>query len=183
MSSIAIRFKPTYSRNLEIGSGPSKRNGWTTLDMCSGADIYWDLRVRLPFKESSFEKVYCSHVLEHFSFHELVYLLRDVCRILKPGGQFLICVPDATFFIDAYLGKRDPKILMQYKPAISSMNSMDILNYIFYMEGHHKFMFDSKNLAFHCQAAGFSKCVARAFDPTLDSASRDYESLYMICEK
>ncbi len=60
---------------------------------------------------------------------------------------------------------------------------MEILKYMFYMDGHHKFMFDLENLAFHCEAAGFTDCAPRVFDPHLDMAARDYESLYMSCRK
>ena len=183
VSLIQIKLRPITSENLEIGSGPKQREGWVTLDMCSGTDVYWDLRFELPFKESSFDRIYCSHVLEHFSYKELIFLLRNIFNVLKPGGQFLICVPDASLYVDAYLGKLDPESLMQYKPAISSSKSMDILNYIFYMDGHHKFMFDAESLSYHCQAAGFSSCEPRIFDSTLDMAVRDYESLYMLCLK
>ena len=183
ISYIRLKIIPLSSANLEIGSGSAKRTDWLTLDICKGSDIYWDLRLRLPFAQMSFNKVYCSHVLEHFSFNELMVLLRNVHRILKPGGQFYICVPDASLYIEAYLGKRDAEKMLQYKPAISSSHSMDILNYIFYMDGQHKYMFDAENLAYHCKAAGFRQCETRSFDPVLDQAARDYESLYMLCIK
>jgi len=182
-SYLKIKIRRSNKTQLEIGSGPTQRAGWMTLDMCKGADVYWDLRYKTPFDESSFDRVYCSHVLEHFSYQDLKELLSEVHRILRPDGEFLIAVPDASIYVDAYMGKRDATELMQYKPAIASTKSMDVLNYIFYMGGHHKFMFDSENLAFHCGAAGFVSCISRPFDPTLDMAARDYESLYMSCRK
>ena len=182
-SYLMIKTGRSNKTQLEIGSGPTQRTGWITLDMCKGADVYWDLRYKTPFKESSFDRVYCSHVLEHFSYQGLKELLSEVHRILRPNGEFLIAVPDASIYVDAYIGKRDADELMQYKPAIVSGKSMDVLNYIFYMDGHHKFMFDSENLAFHCGAAGFVGCSPRPFDPSLDMAGRDYESLYMSCRK
>lgn len=168
---------------LEIGAGATQRAGWLTLDMCKGADVYWDLRYKMPFSESTFDRVYCSHVLEHFAYRDLKKLLTEVRRILRPNGEFLIAVPDASLYVDAYLTKRGAAELMRYQPAIPSTKSMDVLNYMFYMDGHHKFMFDAENLAFHCQAAGFARCAPRSFDPTLDMAARDYESLYMSCRK
>lgn len=182
-SYLKIKMGRLNKAQLEIGSGPTQRAGWLTLDMCKGADIYWDLRYKMPFNESTFDRVYCSHVLEHFSYRDLKELLIEVRRILRPNGEFLIAVPDASIYVDAYIGKRDADELMQYKPAIASGKSMDVLNYIFYMDGHHKFMFDSESLAFHCKAAGFVSCIPRSFDLTLDMAGRDYESLYMSCRK
>lgn len=182
-SFIKIRLLGTTASRLEIGSGPAKREGWLTLDMSSGADVFWDLRRRLPFDDGCFDQVYCSHVLEHFSFNELKLLLLEVRRVLRRGGEFLITVPDASLYVDAYLGRRSGGELMKYAPAVCSGKPMDILNYIFYMDGHHKFMFDNESLAFHCEGAGFVECAVRPFDENLDMPARDYESLYMRCCK
>ena len=180
-----VRFKFTNSdvRQLEIGSGPNKREGWVTLDMLKGADVIWDLSYKLPFKDNTFDRIYCSHVLEHFPYHEMVRLLRDMNRVLQAGGRLIITVPDASIYVDAYNDNRFAIELLQYKPAVSSTLKMDVLNYIFYMDGHHKFMFDAENLAFHCDGAGFVRSSIRSFDPSLDLAARDYESLYMECYK
>lgn len=185
MATSLLKLKTSHANvtQLEVGSGPRKRRGWITLDRCKGADIFWDLRNNLPFKDSCLDQVYCSHVLEHFSLHDMQDLLREVHRVLRSNGVFLIAVPDASIYIDAYMGNRDGNGLMQYRPAIASAKPMDMLNYIFYMDGHHKFMFDAENLAFHCEAAGFIDCVPRSFDKNLDMAARDYESLYMSCRK
>lgn len=160
-----------------------RKPGWITLDMCRGADVYWDLRRALPFDDTSFERVYCSHVLEHFSYSDLRKLLLEVRRVLRPGGQFLITVPDAAIYVDAYARGTGPGDLLRYRPAVVSDKRMDMLNYIFYMDNHHRFMFDKDNLAYHCSEAGFEACTLRPFDPSVDSAERDYESLYMACSK
>jgi hypothetical protein len=53
---------------LEIGAGDRKgANGWTTLDICANCDLYWDLRLPLPFPANSITKIYSSHVLERTS--------------------------------------------------------------------------------------------------------------------
>lgn len=182
-SLLKLRARPPSVRQLEIGSGPVRKPGWITVDMSSRADVYWDLRHGLPFGDASFERVYCSHVLEHFSYPDLRRLLVEVRRVLRPGGQFLITVPNAALYVDAYLGRTQPVDLLRYRPAVISERPMDLLNYIFYMDNHHRFMFDQDNLAHHCREAGFEACAARAFDPSIDSADRDYESLYMACTK
>ena len=183
MSFVKLKLNPPTARQLEIGSGPVRKAGWVTLDMCRGADVIWDLHHALPFAGDSFERVYCSHVLEHFHYPDMPRLLKQVFRVLRPGGQFLIAVPDASLYVSAYVAKSNASELLRYGPAVISQQPMDILNYIFYMENHHRFMFDQDNLTHHCREAGFDACAPRALDSSVDSAERDYESLDMICNK
>jgi SAM-dependent methyltransferase len=46
---------------------------------------------RLPFADHSFDKVICSEVLEHI--HDYQSILREIQRVLKPGGQLAVSVP------------------------------------------------------------------------------------------
>jgi SAM-dependent methyltransferase len=46
----------------------------------------------LPFPESTFDIVICLDVLEHIVEHDLV--AAEIFRVLKPGGKFLISVPE-----------------------------------------------------------------------------------------
>ncbi len=170
-----------FSR-LEIGSGPTRRPGWLTVDHCRGADVIWNLEHPLPFPDDCFETVYASHVLEHFRHAKLKLLLVELNRVLKAGGKILICVPDASKYVTAYVAN-DPMGLLRYQPAILSPCRMDILNYMFYMDGHHHMMFDIENLRWHTEHAGFRNCEERPFDSSIDSEERRYESLYAICEK
>ena len=53
---------------------------------------------RLPFATHSFDAVIANHSLEHF--HQLGDVLRDLGRILHPGGALFVAVPDATTLTD-----------------------------------------------------------------------------------
>lgn len=178
-----LRLNSAMPGQMEIGSGPVRKPGWVTVDLCTGVDVYWDLRRKLPFADASFDRVYSSHVLEHFTHKELKKLLREVLRVLRPDGQFLIAVPDASLYVEAYLKREDARNLLRYLPAVVSDRPMDYLNYIFYMDNQHKFMFDQDNLTHHCHQAGFVDCERREFDPQIDAAGRQYESLYMVCRR
>jgi SAM-dependent methyltransferase len=67
---------------LEIDSASARRAG--------AADVYYDGR-RFPFTDGEFQSVLCNQVLEHvFDPDEF---LREVHRVLCPGGQLLLTVP------------------------------------------------------------------------------------------
>ena len=57
---------------------------------------------------------------------------------------------------------------------------MDILNYIAYMDGNHKYMFDTDNLVQVLLSSGFSSVRIREFDPIMDLPERQFESIYAI---
>ncbi len=65
---------------------------WTRTELYSRVkpDIYGDARC-LPFADQSFDAVLCFQVLEHVNRPEAV--IREIGRILKPGGQAFISVP------------------------------------------------------------------------------------------
>src|SRR5215831_12953436 len=53
---------------------------------------------RLPFASGAFDAVVSNHSLEHFL--ELEAAVREIGRVLKPGGGLYIAVPDATTLTD-----------------------------------------------------------------------------------
>ena len=165
---------------LELGSGSKLGSkGWTTVDV-RGADINWDLRHGIPLKDGSVEAIYTSHLLEHIPYEQLIAFLRECRRLLKPGGELLVCVPNARYYIDAYVAgevfrPRDE----WWSPASVNTNScIDQLNYIAYMGGEHHYLFDTENLVNTLLSGGFAKAELRNFDIELDMPIRDFESIY-----
>ncbi len=170
---------------VEIGSGPRKgKDGWTTVDMSLQSDLYWDLRRKLPFPSNSISTIYSSHVLEHFQYRDLTRLLSDCYRVLKQGGEFVVCVPNAGIYLKGYLNASAfDKNHMGYAQAIYSNLKIDIVNYIAYLDGEHRHMFDEENLLHLLRKVGFSSSRLREFDPNLDLLERKHESIYAEAEK
>ena len=167
---------------LELGAGEKKgENGWTTIDMTKNCDLFWDLRNGLPFPNESISKIYSSHFFEHLSFKEAQKLLDDCLKVLVPGGTFSICVPNARIYIEAYLGQSfldKNRFFGGWKPAYNNTTKIDYINYVAYMDGHHKYMFDKENLVHILSSKGFTNVNLREFDPNLDRKVRDFESIY-----
>ena len=171
---------------LELGSGDTKRErGWITVDFHEDCDIIHDLREDLPFPDNTFLNIYSSHVLEHFEHDDLIRLIKEIYRILKFKGIFRVCVPDASIYLDAYFNPEqfDAEFFCHYRPAYHVYSKIDYVNYIAYMAGHHKIMFDRENLPRILRSVGFRTVEERAFDPRFDLAKRDYESIYFSAVK
>lgn len=81
--------------NLHIG-GKQRKDGWRILNIQPGehVDFVGDISDLSQFGDESFQKVYGSHVLEHVRQTDVLNTLTGIRRILKPGGQFLVSVPD-----------------------------------------------------------------------------------------
>lgn len=81
-------------RRLNLGSAGYKKNGYVNVDWQSivEPDVAHDLNTfPYPFQDDEFDLVEADHVLEHLDRPFAV--MRELHRILKPGGQLIIKVP------------------------------------------------------------------------------------------
>lgn len=165
---------------LDIGGGHRKgTNGWITVDTARECDLYWDLREGLPFDDGTVKAIYSSHLFEHLTFDEGQSLMKECLRALMPGGLFSIVVPNARMYIEGYLGQREiPQEYYGWAPAFNNTTAIDAVNYVAYMAGEHKYLFDQENLVYRLTLAGFTEVRPREMDPALDMVERDYESIY-----
>jgi len=83
-------------KKLNLGCGHRFAKNWVNIDFHSEHPEVQRVNVlqRLPYSENSFDAVYSSHVLEHFSPETAAALLQECHRILKPGGILRTVVPD-----------------------------------------------------------------------------------------
>lgn len=84
---------------LDLGAGAVSPPGF--LPIGNGHDrkqIY-----PLPFENGSIDEIRASHVLEHFPHGQVLEVLRDWVRTLRPGGKLRIAVPDFEKIAEGYL--------------------------------------------------------------------------------
>lgn len=83
---------------LDLCCGPQKYAGAIGIDIYpfDGVDVVQDVRAGLPFEDSTFDMVLAKHCLEHFTGFDLMRLVNEMWRVTKPGGQWIVVVPDAT---------------------------------------------------------------------------------------
>jgi hypothetical protein len=92
-------------KRLHWGCGELRPDDWINADSQPGpgVDIACDIIIDgLPLESDSMELVYCSPALQSLPAHELVPALRELRRVLKPGGLLRLCVPDFDRALQAY---------------------------------------------------------------------------------
>ncbi|HLP47086.1 MAG TPA: methyltransferase domain-containing protein [Candidatus Kapabacteria bacterium] len=92
---------------LNIGCGDRFHKDWENIDLVPfSADVKKiDILGRLPYRDQSFQAVYCSHMLEHLDRDAAAAFAREVFRILKKNGIFRVLVPDLEQMARLYLEK------------------------------------------------------------------------------
>lgn len=92
----AARDPAEDGRRLNVGCGADVRPGYVNLDRAAlaGVDVVHDVDRRpWPFEDQAFSEVLCESVLEHV---DLVPTMREIHRILRPGGMLRLTVPHFT---------------------------------------------------------------------------------------
>jgi predicted SAM-dependent methyltransferase len=168
---------------LELGSGYKRgSNGLVTLDKVWKCDLPWDLKRGIPLPSDSVDVIYSSHLFEHIPFNDQARLLAECLRVLRPNGAFSICVPNARLPIAAYLRNT----YFYSKEASASFawpctdSYIDQVNYIAYLNGQHKYMFDECNLLVMMNKCGLRDSRLREFDKAIDLECRRHESIFAI---
>jgi ubiquinone/menaquinone biosynthesis C-methylase UbiE len=80
---------------------------------------------RLPFEDGTFDVVLTSHVLKHLDDEALVTGFREVARVLRPGGRFLLwefekSARSAPLFWSARLSGLPPAFQLRTVPEFSA---------------------------------------------------------------
>lgn len=154
-----------------------KRNfgpDWIHIDGGNFPHLHSKDIVKLPFKNNTADVIYCSHALEYFDRQEVVMVLNEWKRVLKPGGTLRLAVPD--FNQMCFLYQR------------GQVNLEDILGPLYgkwEMDGksvYHKTTYDYKSLSFLLTEIGFKDVIHYDWRNTEHSKFDDHSQAYM-CPK
>lgn len=172
---------------LNCGCGPVLKPGWVNIDLGNkDADLQLDLREKLPFPGNSVSAVYSEHFFEHLEYpNETGMFLAESLRVLIPGGQFRVGVPDTEWPLIAY-AKDDHgyfrTVRERWHPAHCD-TKMHNINYHFRQGAEHKYAYDYETLAKIMAQAGFTQIQRSQFDPNVDSEHRKIGTLYVSANK
>ncbi len=90
---------------LNLGCGNRYHKDWINLDFhSSNQDVdEYNLLNGIPYSDNTFDVVYHSHLLEHFSKSDALRFINECYRVLKPNGIIRIAVPDLEIIVKNYL--------------------------------------------------------------------------------
>lgn len=182
---------------MHLGCGQQVLRGWTNLDLANG-DYRLDLgRGTLPFADASFGMVVTRHFIEHLELaSQLLPLLKDIHRCLRPGGVLWATCPDIRKICTLYVADggqslKAARIEREFRRGLSPAHpwSLDdysrlvgtpashMINCLFFQGGEHCNLFDFELLSWVLGIAGFVD-VRQACERELLIAAPDLPARY-----
>jgi predicted SAM-dependent methyltransferase len=193
---------------LHLGCGARRIQGWLNVDLVN-SDFDIDLAGgRLPWKDKSFQAIVAQHVVEHLDLlDELVPILSEFRRVLKPKGQIWVSSPDLEKICNSYIKNRMADLLEDRKTrfpyyGMGHLPVQYMINDFFHQydrqsnsygfksleasQGAHKNLYDFDILEWAFQTSGFQKIV-RVSEvnllsrfPSFPARSDDLQSIYVF---
>ena len=189
MKGLQIRTKYSTSPiiKLDLGSGDFHRKGFIGIDLSHKADIPWDLGWGIPFRENTVDIIRSDHFFEHLDIDNLIFVLKECHRVLKPKGVLDITVPHIDPYIEAYLKKdliflksKINDIPIKYENILAT--PFDIIMWLLYRNGDHKVFFDRDSIVHKLKISGFKIIKERRKNKKIDRNIR-YSSIYITAIK
>src|ERR1700730_6974800 len=97
---------------LNLGCGGRFHPDWVNIDLTSNRTgvISHDLSKGIPFSPDSADAIYLAAVFEHIRRNDAANFLREIYRVLKPGGIVRVGVPDLEKICRLYLEKLEASL-------------------------------------------------------------------------
>jgi SAM-dependent methyltransferase len=90
-------------RRLNWGCGDWVAHGWVNSDLKAGDGVVeCDIREGLPFESDFFDYAVSIHALPELAYAELIPALRELRRVIRPGGILRLGLPDLERSFEAY---------------------------------------------------------------------------------
>ncbi len=144
---------------------------WIHIDGGDFSHLHSKDITKLPFKGNEVDLIYCSHAIEYFDRDEIILVLNEWKRVLKPGGMLRLAVPDFETMIDLY---HDCKIKLEdiLGPLYGKWKMGD-----FYV--YHKTTYDYRSLETLLKEIGFKNIQPYDWHRTEHAHIDDHSMAYL----
>ena len=141
-------------RRLNWGCGESPPAAWVNSDLVDapGVDISCDIREGLPVDDDWFDYVVSIHALPMIPYPDLVPVLAELRRVLKPRGVLRLGLPDVEKGIQALL-RRDREYFLVPDDDVRSIGGKFVVHMLWY--GWSRTLFTSDFTEELLRKAGF----------------------------
>ena len=147
---------------VQVGCGSNLLANWFNTDLVAGPGVTFVNAVKpLPFPASALNYVFTEHMFEHISYVAGQKFLREVYRVLKPGGIVRVSTPELAFLMRLYSDSQSDLIRRYceyvaetFLPEPRVRTRCAVVNNFFYNWGHC-FIYDFETLEHTLTAAGF----------------------------
>jgi SAM-dependent methyltransferase len=172
-------------KRLNWGCGAHVASGWINSDIKAeaGVDLVADIREGLPLDGGSVDYAVSIHALPELSYPDLVPVLEELRRVLKPGATLRLALPDLRRGIDAYLAGNENYFKVG-ADEVSSLGGRFIVQMLWY--GYSRSLFTTDFALELLARAGFVDVVDCSFGVTASGISeiveldnREDESLFV----
>jgi predicted SAM-dependent methyltransferase len=146
----------TSVRRLHWGCGSSARPGWINSDRraAKGVDLVAEIQNGLPLDDDSIDYAVSVHALQEVPYADLVPTLRELRRVIRPGGVLRLVLPDLDQGIRAYLTNDLGHFLVPDDDA-KSLGGKFIVHMLWY--GHSRVLFTHDFVEELLLKAGFAR--------------------------
>jgi predicted SAM-dependent methyltransferase len=187
-------------RKLQIGAGQVDYPGWLNTDIAPGPEeAYLDATRRFPVPDGSIQYIFGEHVIEHLSYDNGLFMLRECYRVLAPGGKIRLATPNLMKYLQLFQEPKTEEVRSYLRRKIeahgwpqSSRPESMILNLEMKSFGH-QYLYDPHSLSDRLTQAGFRMITefppGESDDPQLRGvesrhnnswrAINDYESMIL----
>jgi predicted SAM-dependent methyltransferase len=159
---------------IKIHAGCGKRDfgsGWFNIDMANFPHIHHQDIGKLPFPDNSVDLIYSAHTIEYFDRQEVIPLLLEWKRSLKPGGIMRLAVPNFCMLAKLYMDGKYP-----LKNLLGPMyGRMDVGNKLIY----HKTVYDCVDLMELLSSIGMKNLRRYNWQDTEHAQFDDHSQAYL----
>ena len=179
---------------LHLGCGKRYLEGYLHVDIAEFEHIDYQLPIDdlSTFKDNTAEEIYASHVLEYFDRNDVINVLTEWKRVLKPSGILRLAVPNFPKLVEVYQSSKELTSILG-----PLYGKWDIGNQEFI---YHKTVYDENSLKNVLEEVGFKNIKiwdwqeffkeqkyfddhSQAYYPHMQKESGIHVSLNLQCEK